>query len=555
MRQKILEIMISRGVLLHPSTAEHILSQKDPLGYTEDLFSRMKDVPSILTMEAVTEFENTRSAGTGSSSVTFEQKTQNPATNTVSEIAIPIERLTPRLPFQADAGAKPVAGVSELVHMPGLTIAPAVPVANPVPEGISAGAATGGVRTKKPQAAEYGAEVAILKDITGNSTAEGSVRGFNDYFKDRFQCISAMLRNKREMANALELRSARHASGEVKFIGMVSEVRTTKNGNKMVMLEDENTSLRVIIGKENRFFLDPVVPDEVIGVVGSVGKNDMVLADSITRPDIPGMRVPNKAKADVSAAFISDIHIGSKTFLPEQWEKFTKWLKSCEDGAEKVKYLVISGDMVDGVGVFPGQENELLIQDIHEQYQEFAGKLAEIPDHIRVIILPGNHDAVRPSEPQPALAEEIRNLLSATDCQFVGNPCLMSLHGVQVLAYHGRSFDDFISHFPGATYSSPIPSMKEMLKRRHLAPIYGGKTPIAPEKKDYLVIDRVPDIFVTGHVHSVGVEVYRGVVLINSSTWQSQTAYQVMHNFNPVPAKVPIVNLQTGEWEVKDFLS
>ena len=162
-----------------------------------------------------------------------------------------------------------------------------------------------------------------------------------------------------------------------------------------------------------------MVPDEVIGIVGSVGKNDMVLADSITRPDIPGMRVPNKAKADVSAAFISDIHIGSKTFLPEQWEKFTKWLKSCEDGAEKVKYLVISGDMVDGVGVFPGQENELLIQDIHEQYQEFAGKLAEIPDHIRVIILPGNHETFATVE---FLAKQYA-------------PGVYNLHGRSILLY------------------------------------------------------------------------------------------------------------------------
>jgi DNA polymerase II small subunit len=103
------------------------------------------------------------------------------------------------------------------------------------------------------------------------------------------------------------------------------------------------------------------------------------------------------------------------------------------------------------------------------------------------------------------------------------------------------------------TYDNPLEIMKEMLKRRHLAPIYGGKTPIAPEKKDYLVIDPVPDVFVTGHVHGAGVSEYRGVRLINASTWQAQTSFQRMHNFHPNPAKLPLLHLGTGKVVMKDF--
>jgi hypothetical protein len=80
--------------------------------------------------------------------------------------------------------------------------------------------------------------------------------------------------------------------------------------------------------------------------------------------------------------------------------------------------------------------------------------------------------------------------------------------------------------------------MKEMLKRRHLASMYGGKTPLAPEPRDMMVIDTVPDIFVTGHVHGAGLSHYKGVRLINASTWQSQTSFQKMHNFTPDPAKL-----------------
>ncbi len=95
--------------------------------------------------------------------------------------------------------------------------------------------------------------------------------------------------------------------------------------------------------------------------------------------------------------------------------------------------------------------------------------------------------------------------------------------------------------------------MKVMLKKRHLAPVYGGYTPIAPEHTDYMIITKVPDIFVTGHVHISSIDNYRGVLLINASSWQAQTSYQKMLNFIPDSAKLPIVNLKTGNATTMDF--
>ena len=161
-------------------------------------------------------------------------------------------------------------------------------------------------------------------------------------------------------------------------------------------------------------------------------------------------------------------------------------------------------------------------------------------------------DAVRPAEPQPAFPQSIQKLFDSTVI-FAGNPSLLSLDGVRVLAYHGRSMDDLVSAIPGMSYHRPIDGMKAMLRMRHLAPIYGGKTPIAPEAEDHLIIDEVPDIFVTGHVHAVGVDQYRGVVLVNASTWQAQTPYQKMRNIEPMPARLPIVDLSTGAAIIREF--
>ena len=96
--------------------------------------------------------------------------------------------------------------------------------------------------------------------------------------------------------------------------------------------------------------------------------------------------------------------------------------------------------------------------------------------------------------------------------------------------------------------------MRQMITMRHLAPVYGMKTALAPEKKDYMAIETAPDIFVSGHVHGAGYEDYRGIKLINASTWQDQTEYQKMHNFNPQPGIMPLVHLGSGQVRMRDFM-
>jgi len=176
-----------------------------------------------------------------------------------------------------------------------------------------------------------------------------------------------------------------------------------------------------------------------------------------------------------------------------------------------------------------------------------------IPDHITLVLQPGNHDAVRPAEPQPTFEKEIRDLFTGKNFIFVGNPCYLSLHGVEILSYHGQSLLDYSTNIQHLNYNEPTEVMKVMLKKRHLAPVYGGYTPIAPEHTDYMIIDRVPDIFVTGHVHISSIDNYRGVLLVNASSWQAQTSYQKMLNFIPDSAKLPIVNLKTGNATTMDF--
>jgi len=395
-------------------------------------------------------------------------------------------------------------------------------------------------------------DIRILKDVTGSSCCDGDISDFARYFLDRYRKIKKMLVRRRELAGAVPISKAMKVSRDVRVVGIVNDVRTTKNGHKMLEIEDEETKCLALIMKTSDFINESILHDEVVGIVGKAsGKGDMIIVDELIRPDIPLTNASKPNDSSSSVAFVSDIHVGSNNFLKSQWEKMISWLRS-DWKKEGIDYMVISGDIVDGIGVFPNQEEELEIDDIFLQYERLAEFLKEVPDGIKMVVQPGNHDAVRPAEPQPTFSPKITEMFDSS-IMFVGNPCYLEIEGRSILTYHGRSMDDLISNIQGLSYETPIEGMKEMLRRRHLSPTYGGRTPVAPEKEDYLVIEQVPEIFVTGHVHGAGMSEYRGVRLINASTWQAQTSFQRMHNFNPDPAKVPVVHLGDVRGQVKDF--
>jgi DNA polymerase II small subunit len=307
-----------------------------------------------------------------------------------------------------------------------------------------------------------------------------------------------------------------------------------------------------MIPKAHRLAHESILYDEALGIIGKpTARDKKIVASAIIRPDVPhGSQMERRDLSSV-IGFISDVHVGSNTFLRRPWEDMIEWVRT--EGPEiGLQYLVVPGDCVDGIGIYPNQEEELDIEDIFEQYRVLAELLKDVPDQIQVIVQPGNHDAVRPAEPQPAFSGDIGKLFDSSTI-LIGNPAYFEVEGRTILSYHGKSFDDLMSSVKGLSYSNPIQAMKEMLKRRHMVPIYGGRTPIAPERKDFLVIDKVPDIFVTGHVHGAGLDHYNGVRLINASTWQSQTPFQKMHNFNPEPAKLILVHLGNGSTHMEDF--
>lgn len=398
-------------------------------------------------------------------------------------------------------------------------------------------------------------EPEITGDVTGRSTGTGEYEDFVSVFRDRYERLASLLRGrvKHRPTDALE---AMPGGADAALVGMVSDVRSTRNGHRLIELEDTNGTFPALFMNDRELFevADELLLDEVIAVSGSLSSDGGILfADEVHFPDVPRTYQPSTADRHVRAALISDLHVGSEEFLAGAFEDFADWLHTPDAAA--VEYLLIAGDMVEGVGVYPGQDEELAVVDIYEQYERFAEHLKAVPGDIEIVMVPGNHDAVRLAEPQPGFEPELRKIMRAHDATIAGNPSTVTIEGVSVLLYHGVSLDEVIAELPleSVSYEHPHEAMAHLLKKRHLAPTFGGKNRIAPEKRDYLVIEDVPDLVHAGHVHKLGVGAYRQVRLVNSGCFQDQTAYQRSVNIDPDTGTAPIVDLDTLEVTVRKF--
>jgi DNA polymerase II small subunit len=303
-----------------------------------------------------------------------------------------------------------------------------------------------------------------------------------------------------------------------------------------------------------------LLPDQVVCIAVVKTRTKLLLAEDIIFPEV-GQKPRRRAEEPVYAVLTSDMHVGSIKFLSEAFKRFILWLngkygnEKMQEIASHIKYLLIAGDLVDGIGVYPNQMKELVIKDVHKQYMLASKLIAQVPDYVEVIVSPGNHDAPRKALPQPAIAEDfLKPLQESGRVHSLGDPCSVSLHNVEVLMYHGRSLDDIIATIPGVDHDHPEKAMKLLLQSRHLAPLYGGKTMVSPENRDFLVIERVPDIFHAGHIHVAGCCSHQGVLIVNSGGWQEQTGYMQKLGLVPTPGKVPVVNLQTLETTFLSFI-
>jgi DNA polymerase II small subunit len=417
-----------------------------------------------------------------------------------------------------------------------------------------------GARQEVLESSPITPDVEIVQDPSSSVQPTG-VEGFSLLFKSRYEKLVKILMERPEGRQLTKIAKAGDGKGNIRVAGLVFSKRPMKNGGIEFTLDDDTGSASILaLGEEAKKAVSEVALDQCVMVDADLAQGRMV-AKRVLQPDVPS-KVVSTSKKTVYAVFLSDLHIGSNKFMDAAFNRFLEWLsgrggmEEDEEIVRRLKYIVIGGDVVDGVGVFPNQEYELEERDVYKQYAMVSEKLKLIPEHLQMFVIPGNHDATRQALPQPMIPRKYaESLYSLPNVRMLGDPCLFKLHGVSILTYHGRSLDDILATTPGLSYERPQEAMKVLLRARHLAPIFGLRTPISPEVEDHLVISEVPDIFHAGHVHTVGQENYKSTLILNSGTWQAQTGYQANLGISPRPGVVPIVNLATVEVSWKEFLT
>ena len=402
-----------------------------------------------------------------------------------------------------------------------------------------------------------------------------TIRHFSDIFYSRYKFIESILRTRPEITQLTSISRVlqKKEKETVNVIGLVFEIAETRNGNLILTLEDPTGHIKILISKNNPELLregKDLIFDEVIGIVGVSGQG-IIFAEKIVWPDVPQDKKLKKSPVEEHAIFLSDIHVGSTYFLQEAFEKFLDWINgdvgndAQKELASNVKYIFIAGDLVDGIGIYPAQEEELTITTAKGQYDEFTRLLKKIPTNKQIFICPGNHDMVHLAEPQPVFYKEhTQDLHDMPNVTLVSNPSVITIaktkdfEGIKVLMYHGYSFDFYVANVDSIRnnggYKRADLIMEFLLKRRHLAPTFKSTPYLPAYKEDPLLIKSVPDIFLTGHIHYSAVANYKGVTTLSGSCWQACTKFQEKLGHEPEPGRVPIINLKTREIKVLKFV-
>lgn len=391
---------------------------------------------------------------------------------------------------------------------------------------------------------------------------------FVKYFRNRFSKMKNILEEHSELDNLVSINKISNSRTKISVIGLVIEKRTTKNKNIILDIEDLTGTIRILVNKDKKELYEKaeeIALDSVVGFKGS-GNREIIFANDIIFPEAV-LFERKKSPKEEYALFIGDLHYGSKRFLEKSFLKFIDYLNGKVPNTpevEKIKYLIVVGDIITGVGNYPNQENDLKIIDLEEQYLKLAELFGKIPKRIKIIISPGNHEGVRLMEPQPLFDEKYAwPLYEMENVVLVPNPSEVKIginknfNGFSVLMYHGFSYFYYVNNVARLmkmkAANSPEEIMKYLLRQRHLAPTHASVQYFPSQDIDYHLIQNIPDILISAHTHKSAVTYYNNILVISTSCWEAMTPYQEKFGNTPDHCKVPMLNLKTRAVKILDF--
>ena len=418
--------------------------------------------------------------------------------------------------------------------------------------------------------------VEILFDYIDKSK-KINVSDFILYFNKRLEYFKKII-NKKIDENSLiqikDLEKVKDSDSEISLIGLVNKINETKNKHYIIEIEDKSGLIKCFINK-NKIDLIKIIKnlslDEGIGIVGKIGEN-IIWVNDILIPKPQSKSEYKKTSVEEYVAFISDIHFGAKVFVDNAFSKMIDFLNSQTKDeklnyiGKKIKYIFIAGDIIEGCGVYPNQGKDSRFSATELQYHEAARWLNQIPKDKCIIMIPGNHDTERLSEPQPKLSySKAYALHNLSNCLILSNPSEVNIlkeetenkEGLNFYQYHGGSLFYYCQNNENLRKLGGIKNPNEVVKylidKRHLAPSHGSTLYIPDSQKDPLVIEKTPDFFICGHTHKHEITNHKGCTIVSCGCWVTISDYQKKMGMFPDIGKMTIINTKTRNPIVLNF--
>lgn len=192
----------------------------------------------------------------------------------------------------------------------------------------------------------------ILFDPTSKITSAEGIVGYNRLFSNRFLKLKKIISNRPEakMLKSVASVKATKSKYDMYVCGLISERSSERNVTKLLIEDASGTLESVVFDKDLQKTADQLLIDQFVMLKIKIGKNGGFITRDVIVPDIPD-HVLNRSKTEAFAVFLSDLHVGSKYFMKKEFDGFISWLSSPDPIARKVRFVILGGDVVDGVGI------------------------------------------------------------------------------------------------------------------------------------------------------------------------------------------------------------
>jgi len=422
-------------------------------------------------------------------------------------------------------------------------------------------------------------------DIEFNYTDKGKKTTVNDfilYFNQRLQYFTNLLNTQikdKEIIRISNLTELYDTNKEVTIIGLISDLKYTKNGHLMITLEDKSGQTQCFINK-NKFdkkfknydkklssIISNLCLDQGIGITGKCG-DKIIWADEIITHKTSNTEQTKTTKENNLILTLANLNIGSKYFDYNSFYKFINFTNSKTKDeklnkiAKSIKYIIINGNIIQGTGSNSSQEKNTIFTSTAYQYKLATILLSKIPQDKCIIITPGTNDITSIYEPQPAIDyNKAYSLYNLPNVIMLSNPSIINLFDekINILSYYGTSYKYYadnnqeLRNQGGLNKSEYI--INYLLDKQHLAPTHESTHYIPDGQNDYLKINKKPDIFITGITNKANITNHDTTTIIQNSHWKTIEDNIDSTIKNPDISKCVLINTKTRKSNVLNFKS